>query len=178
MMPAGVQPLGELHAPVHPMSDPLTSPSASPTQRVSAWRWALLQTRRDLRSGSMRLLLVAGVLAAVPFFADRIERGLSRDAAQRLGGDAVVVGDQPVPAEFEAQAVQLGLRVARTSVLASMARAPDDKGGEARLAAVKAVSAAHPLRGRLTLGALQPDGQVSPTGPAPVGGPPPGPAWG
>ena len=126
MMPAGVQPLGELHAPVHPMSDPLTSPSASPTQRVSAWRWALLQTRRDLRSGSMRFLLVAVVLAvaaltAVAFFADRIERGLSRDAAQLLGGDAVVVGDQPVPAEFEAQAVQLGLRVARTSVLASMA---------------------------------------------------------
>ena len=182
MMPAGVQPVGELHAPVHPMSDPLTSPSAPPTQRVSAWRWALLQTRRDLRSGSMRFLLVAVVLAvaaltAVAFFADRIERGLSRDAAQLLGGDAVVVGDQPVPAEFEAQAVQLGLRVARTSVLASMARAPDDKGGEARLAAVKAVSAAHPLRGRLTLGALQPDGQVSPTGPAPVGGPPPGQAW-
>lgn len=130
----------------------------------------------------MRFLLVAVVLAvaaltAVAFFADRIERGLSRDAAQLLGGDAVVVGDQPVPAEFEAQAVQLGLRVARTSVLASMARAPDDKGGEARLAAVKAVSAAHPLRGRLTLGALQPDGQVSPTGPAPVGGPPPGQAW-
>jgi len=164
------------------MPDPLTIPSAPPTQRVSAWRWALLQTRRDLRSGSMRFLLVAVVLAvaaltAVAFFADRIERGLSRDAAQLLGGDAVVVGDQPVPAEFEAQAVQLGLRVARTSVLASMARAPDDKGGEARLAAVKAVSAAHPLRGRLTLGALQPDGQVSPTGPAPVGGPPPGQAW-
>jgi putative ABC transport system permease protein len=130
----------------------------------------------------MRFLLVAVVLAvaaltAVAFFADRIERGLSRDAAQLLGGDAVVVGDQPLPAEFEDRAVQLGLRVARTSVLASMARAPDDKGGESRLAAVKAVSAAHPLRGQLTLGTLQPDGQVTPTGPAPAGGPPPGEAW-
>lgn len=164
------------------MSEPLSNTSPALAHRVSAWRWALLQTRRDLRSGSMRFLLVAVVLAvaaltAVAFFADRIERGLSRDAAQLLGGDAVVVGDQPVPAEFEAQAVQLGLRVARTAVLASMARAPDDKGGEARLAAVKAVSSAHPLRGRLTLGALQPDGQVSPTGPAPAGGPGPGEAW-
>ena len=151
-------------------------------QRVSAWRWALLQTRRDLRSGSMRFLLVAVVLAvaaltAVAFFADRIERGLSRDAAQLLGGDAVVVGDQAVPTEFEALAVRLGLRVARTSVMASMARAPDDKGGESRLAAVKAVSASHPLRGRLTLGTLQPDGQVNPSGPAPAGGPAPGEAW-
>lgn len=164
------------------MSEPTSNSSSALTHRVSAWRWALLQTRRDLRSGSMRFLLVAVVLAvaaltAVAFFADRIERGLSRDAAQLLGGDAVVVGDQPVPAPFEAQAVQLGLRVARTAVLASMARAPDDKGGEARLAAVKAVSAAHPLRGHLTLGALQPDGQVSPTGPAPAGGPAPGEAW-
>ncbi len=164
------------------MTEPLSNTSAGPSQRVSAWRWALLQTRRDLRSGSMRFLMVAVVLAvaaltAVAFFADRIERGLSRDAAQLLGGDAVVVGDQPLPAEFETRAVQLGLRVARTSVMASMARAPDDKGGESRLAAVKAVSAGHPLRGRLTLGELQADGQVSPTGPAPVGGPLPGEAW-
>jgi len=164
------------------MPEPLSNTSTELPQRVSAWRWALLQTRRDLRSGSMRFLLVAVVLAvaaltAVAFFADRIERGLSRDAAQLLGGDAVVVGDQPLPAEFEVRAAQLGLRVARTSVMASMARAPDEKGGESRLAAVKAVSVNHPLRGRLTLGALQPDGQVSPTGPAPVGGPLPGEAW-
>ena len=130
----------------------------------------------------MRFLLIAVVLAvaaltAVAFFADRIERGLSRDAAQLLGGDAVVVGDQPVPAAFEAQARQLGLRVARTAVLASMARAPEEKGGEARLAAVKAVSDAHPLRGRITLGRLQADRSVTPAGPAPAGGPAPGEAW-
>ena len=164
------------------MSDPLSTTSSVSVQRVSAWRWALLQTRRDLRSGSMRFLLVAVVLAvaaltAVAFFADRIERGLSRDAAQLLGGDAVVVGDQPLPVEFEVRAAQLGLRVARTSVMASMARAPDEQGGEAKLAAVKAVSAGHPLRGHLTLGTLQPDGQVIASGPAPVGGPSPGEAW-
>lgn len=56
----------------------------------AAWRWALVQTRRDLRSASMRFLLVAVVLAvaalsAVAFFADRIEGGLNRDAAQLLG---------------------------------------------------------------------------------------------
>ena len=89
------------------MPDTSSTTHSAPPLRIAAWRWALLQTRRDLRSGSMRFLLVAVVLAvaaltAVAFFADRIERGLSRDAAQLMGADAVVVGDQPVPAEFEA----------------------------------------------------------------------------
>lgn len=142
----------------------------------------MVQARRDLRSSSMRFLLVAVVLAvaaltAVAFFADRIERGLSRDAAQLLGGDVVIVGDQPLPPDFEARAQELGLRVARTSVMASMARAPDEKGGDSKLAAIKAVSAGHPLRGHLTLGVLQPDGQVLPSEPAPAGGPMPGETW-
>jgi putative ABC transport system permease protein len=55
----------------------------------------------------MRLLLLAVALAvaaltAVSFFANRIERGLTRDAAQLLGGDVVVVADQPIePAWIE-----------------------------------------------------------------------------
>ena len=161
------------------MSQATVSPQAV---SVSAWRWALIQTRRDLRAGSMRFLLLSVVLAvaaltAVAFFADRIERGLSRDAAQLLGGDAVVVGDQPVPPEFAQRAQALGLRVARTAVFPSMARALDEQGGEARLAAIKAVSDQHPLRGRLTLGRLMPDGQVEAGELAPAGGPPPGQAW-
>ena len=103
--------------------------------RVSVWRWAWTQMRRDWRSGSMRFLLVSVVLAvtalsAVAFFADRIEAGLTRDAAQLIGGDAVVVADQPVPAAFADAAKQRGLRQTSTVVLASMARAPDDKGGD------------------------------------------------
>ncbi len=130
----------------------------------------------------MRLLLLAVVLAvaaltAVAFFADRIERGLSRDAAQMLGGDAVVVADQPVSADIENRARALGLQTARTAAFASMARAPDEQGGEAKLAAIKAVGAQHPLRGRLTLGRVGADGRVEPTGPGPVGGPPSGHAW-
>ena len=154
------------------------------TVSVSAWRWAFIQMRRDLRAGSMRFLLLSVILAvaaltAVAFFADRIERGLSRDAAQLLGGDAVVVADQPVPAEFAAQARLLGLRVARTAVFASMARAPDERGGDARLVAIKAISEGHPLRGQVTLGTLQDDGRVQPGegAPAPAGGPPSGHAW-
>ena len=87
---------------------------------IPAWRWALTQTRRDLRATSMRVLLVAVTLAvaaltAVAFFADRIERGLSRDAAQLLGGDVVVVGDQPLPDDFARRAQADQLRTARTA---------------------------------------------------------------
>ena len=165
-----------------PVSPSPSLPTVSPAVSVSAWRWALVQTRRDLRAGSMRFLLLAVVLAvaaltAVAFFADRIERGLSRDAAQLLGGDAVVLADQPVPDEFAKRATAAGLRTARTAVFASMARAPDEQGGEAKLAAIKAISPNHPLRGRLTLGRLAADGSVQPTGPGAIGGPPPGHAW-
>ncbi len=155
---------------------------SSSSMTVPAWRWALLQTRRDLRASSMRFLLLAVVLAvaaltAVGFFADRIERGLTRDAAQLLAGDAVVVADQPIPASLKADAAAKGLRVAETAVFASMARAPDELGGEARLVALKAVSPNYPLRGQMTLGSMGADGIVHPGDKAPAGGPPGGQAW-
>ena len=150
--------------------------------RVSVWRWAWTQMRRDWRSGSMRFLLVSVVLAvtalsAVAFFADRIEAGLTRDAAQLIGGDAVVVADQPIPAVFTELASKKGLRLAYTSVLASMARAPDDKGGDSKLVALKAVDLTYPLRGKLRLGAVQSDGTVKADRDAPLGGPEAGKAW-
>jgi putative ABC transport system permease protein len=149
---------------------------------VSVWRWAWTQTRRDLRASAMRFLLVAvvlavGALSAVGFFADRIERGLQRDAAQLLGADLLVVADQPVPAGLGEQARQMGLRVAGTAVFSSMARLPDERGGEARLVALKAVSPNYPLRGHLKLGRQGDDGKVQTQGVAPVGGPPAGQAW-
>lgn len=150
--------------------------------RVSVWRWAWTQMLRDWRSGSMRFLLVSVVLAvtalsAVAFFADRIEAGLTRDAAQLIGGDAVVVADQPVPDNLVEKARQAGLRLAHTAVLASMARAPDDKGGDSKLVTLKAVDTTYPLRGKLRLGSIQPDGSVLPERDAPVGGPAAGSAW-
>ena len=111
---------------------------------------------RDFRAGELRLLIVAVMLAvaalsAVGFFADRIDGGLARDARQLLGGDAIVSSDQPAPAAFADQARQLGLITATTAAFPSMGRAPDDKGGASRLVAVKAVSDAYPLRGKVTL---------------------------
>ena len=74
------------------------SPAVPPTPHSnppSAWSLAWTQLRRDFRAGELRLLGVAVMLAvaaltAVGFFADRLNAGLSRDARQMLGGDAIV----------------------------------------------------------------------------------------
>ncbi len=124
----------------------------------SVWRLSWRQLSRDLRAGELRLLVVAvvlavGALTAVGFFADRLNLGLSRDARQLLGGDAVLVGDKPPPVGFAERAGAMGLKLARTASFPSMARANEAQGGAARLVAVKAVGDAYPLRGRLRVGA-------------------------
>lgn len=109
---------------------------------------------RDLRAGELRLLIVAVLLAvaaltAVGFFADRLQGGLKRDARQLLGGDAVVVSDNPTPEAFMAQAKSLGLEGTGTYGFPTMARAEDAQGGASKLVALKAVAPGYPLRGSL-----------------------------
>jgi putative ABC transport system permease protein len=147
---------------------------------MKPWMWRMVW--RDFRSGALRWLWLAVALAvaslsAVGLFADRIERGLSRDAAQLLGADVVVLGDQPLPPELAASAQAQGFRQVSTAAFQSMVRAPDEQGGQTRLVAVKAVGLGYPLRGKLTLGRLLRSGVVEPTGPAPQGGPPEGQVW-
>ncbi|MCX7276425.1 MAG: ABC transporter permease [Burkholderiales bacterium] len=132
---------------------------------------------RDLRSGELRLLIVAVTLAvaalsAVGFFADRLQGGLQRDARQLLGGDAVVVSDNAMPASFLAQAQAQGLQSVGTLTLATMARAEDAQGGASKLVALKSVAAGYPLRGSLTV-ADSADGPQHTTREIPA----PGTAW-
>ena len=117
-----------------------------------AWRtlW------RDLRAGELRLLLLAVTLAvaaltSVGFFADRLQGGLKRDAAQLLGGDVVVASDTPTPAAFVQRAKALGLQTVSTMGFPTMARASDAQGGAAKLVALKSVQAGYPLRGSLSV---------------------------
>ena len=132
------------------------SPAVSPALSPAVWALAWRQMARDFRAGELRLLVVAVMLAvaaltAVGFFADRINGGLARDARQMLGGDAIVSSDQPAPPAFVAKARALGLATASTAAFPSMGRATEAQGGASRLVSVKAVSAAYPLRGRVTL---------------------------
>ncbi len=148
-----------------------SSPGAASRRPPSLWRQTALQTWRDARAGELHLLILALMLAvaavcAVSFLSDRLDRGLRRDAAQLLGGDAVVASDQPTPQAVRDLASRLGLKTVDTLNFPSMARATDAQGGGSRLVAVKAVSASYPLRGQLALK----DGRR-------VAGPPPGSVW-
>ncbi len=110
--------------------------------------------RRDLRAGELRLLIVAVMLAvasltSVGFFADRLQGGLARDARQLLGGDVVVVSDNPTPQSFTQEAKNLGLATSTNVIFPTMARADDAEGGASKLVALKAVDAAYPLRGSM-----------------------------
>jgi hypothetical protein len=121
---------------------------------ISFWRLGSRSLWRDLRSGDLRLLMVAVTLAvaaltAVGFFADRLKGGLQRDALQLLGGDAVVSSDNPTPANFVAKARELGLSVVTNLGFPTMARATDEQGGAAKLVALKVVEPGYPLRGNL-----------------------------
>ena len=139
-----------------------------------AWRtlW------RDVRSGELRLLIVAVTLAvaalsAVGFFADRLQGGLQRDARQLLGGDAVVSSDNPTPAAFLAQAQTQSLQTVGTLTLATMGRADDAQGGASKLVALKAVVPGYPLRGSLRISDVADEAAAHPTREIPA----PGTAW-
>ncbi len=120
----------------------------------SVWTLGWRTLWRDLRAGELRLLIVAVMLAvaalsSVGFFADRLQAGLQRDARQLLGGDVVVVGDNPTAPAFAERARAEGLQALETSSFPTMARASDAQGGMSRLVALKSVPEGYPLRGSL-----------------------------
>ena len=138
---------------------------------MMAFAWRLLG--RELRSGELRLLFAALAIAvaavtAVGFFADRVRLALEREAQQLMGGDLVLVGDQPLPPDFSSEAGQRGLQQAETLVFPSMVMGR----AQAQLAEIKAVSSAYPLRGRLATAQ-----RLGEAGRPVVGGPAPGTVW-
>jgi putative ABC transport system permease protein len=125
---------------------------------------------RDARAGELRLLIIALVVAvaavtSVGFLADRVSRGLERDAAQMLGADIVLDADEPLPLAFEHEADQQGLTLSHTWQFPSMASAGD----ASQLVSLKAVEPGYPLRGSLRT-ATQPFGADTDTRDVPASG--------
>ena len=140
------------------LSKVMTDPQPTPHLAAAWWRLAWRTLWRDARAGELRLLVLAvalGVasLSSVSFLADRLNAGLLRDAGQLLGGDAVVVSDQPTPNVFIKQAKTLGLDTVTTLSFPTMARGEtsieDSSAGKSRLIALKVVDDGYPLRGQL-----------------------------
>src|SRR5262245_27445572 len=115
-------------------------------------RLALRMLLRDWRAGELRVLALAlvlavGSVASVAFFADRVRQALTREAHQVLGADILLTADHEWSPEFRDGIAAQGLQRAESVNFVSMARA----GGEALLAAVKAVTPGYPLRGKLRI---------------------------
>lgn len=107
---------------------------------------------QGLRSRELAWLLVAltlsvVALSSVSFLADRLQRAFELDARQLLGADLLLAADQPLPNSFFLQAQERQLQIAQTIVFPSMATV----GSESKLASLKAVSTAYPLRGQLQI---------------------------
>ena len=131
---------------------------------------------RDWRAGELRLLAAALVIAvaavtSVGFLVDRIRLGLERDATQLLGADLVLSSDQPIDEALRERARNARLQLAETVLFPSMAISEADAEATT-LAAVKAVSAAYPLRGRVRVASAR-DGPDAPAASAPE----PGTVW-
>ncbi|MGY0799499.1 ABC transporter permease [Lysobacter sp. A286] len=122
-------------------------PGLGPVKLLAmAWR----QMRRDLRSGNVRILLAALVLAvlavtAVGFITDRADRAMAIEANRMLGGDAVVRGDAPIGAAIEQAAA--GLQRTHTVELNTMIGVGDGNDARLRLGDLRALGDGFPLRG-------------------------------
>ncbi|MCG6876616.1 MAG: FtsX-like permease family protein [Betaproteobacteria bacterium] len=128
---------------------------------------------RDWRAGELRVLAAALVIAvasvtSVAFFADRVRQALVRDAHQLLGGDLLLVADEPWPDNIRDEIAKRRLRQAEATWFISMAR----HGDVAHLSGIKAVSSNYPLRGRMRI-ADAPNAADRPT----EHGPDPGTVW-
>jgi putative ABC transport system permease protein len=109
-----------------------------------AWQ----QLRSQWQSGDLRVLVLALVLAvtsitAVSFFTSRIASHLNNQGGMLLGGDAVLIADHAISAQFIAEAKQAGLQAASTLEFASMAINNDKN----MLAEIKAIDDNFPLIG-------------------------------
>ena len=133
----------------------------------------LRDTLREWRSPELRVLASALVIAvaavaAVGFFTDRVDRGMTQQAATLLGGDVAVVSNAAIPERWLDEARQRGLNATRSATLPSVLFTPDD---DSQLVSVRAVDRDWPLRGEVQL-AGDPDPEIR------LQGPGPGQAWG
>jgi putative ABC transport system permease protein len=137
---------------------------------VKTWRFAFIGLWREWRSGELRLLVFALILAvaavtSVGFFTDRVEQALLQQGNELLAADLVIESSHPLPGRFERQARESGLLLSHTLTFPSVVMGED----EPQLVQVKAVDDGYPLRGQLLLRA-GPEAPTSPSNRAPDSG--------
>lgn len=140
---------------------------------MSTLRFAWRSLRRDFKTGEIRVLALAMIVAvasvsAIGFFTDRVRSSMLQQAADILAADSRVTAGRSIDASLISRARSESLSVASTVQFPSVVLTEDD---ESQLVSIKAVTEGYPLRGRLS---LQPaEGGETATGSIPA----PGTAW-
>ncbi|VAX11136.1 ABC transporter, fused permease protein [hydrothermal vent metagenome] len=140
---------------------------------MNGFRLALRHLGREWRAGELTVLAAALVIAvasvtSVNFFTSRIHQALEGQANDLLGGDLVFLSDKPITSAKTELATELNLQTAKTVEFPTIVLV----GEKNQLVALKAVSAAYPLRGhnRTASKMFAQDAEVK-------GGPAPGTVW-
>ena len=117
---------------------------------MKALRLALLALARDGKSGELRVLMLAllvavSALTAVGFFTDRVSRAVDQQAGEVLAADLRLRSNEPISRDYFEWAEQLGLQTAELATFPSVVFV----GEESSLTAIRAVTDLYPLRGRV-----------------------------
>lgn len=133
------------------------------------FKFAARNLWRDLKSGELVVLVLALLVAvasltAVGFFTSRIGRAVEQQAGEVLAADLRLRSAREIPARYDVEAIERGLRVARIESMPSVVFLGDRQS----LVSLRAVSEGYPLRGVLET-ADRPfgDGMATPSVPAP-----------
>ena len=117
---------------------------------MTAFRLALRNLVRDLKSGEIAVLLVAlavavAALTAVGFFTSRVSRAVNQQAGEVLAADLRLESARPIDESYDREAAKRGLAVARILSMPSVVF----HGEDSSLVTLRAASPGYPLRGRL-----------------------------
>ncbi len=109
-------------------------------------------TLRDLKSGEVRVLLLALVIAvasvvAIGSVTDRLSRGMGAESSAFLGADLQLTGPRELPDNWFQQALDRELAVSPVVAFSTVVVAGD----AFQLASIKAVGEHYPLRGKLMI---------------------------
>jgi putative ABC transport system permease protein len=117
---------------------------------MKALRLAILALARDGKSGELRVLLLAllvavSALTAVGFFTNRVNRAVDQQAGEVLAADLRLRSNEPISRDYFKLAEAAGLATAELATFPSVVFV----GEESSLTAIRAVTDNYPLRGRL-----------------------------
>ncbi len=119
---------------------------------MKALRLAVLALARDGKSGELRVLMLAllvavSALTAVGFFTSRVSRAVDQQAGEVLAADLRLQSRSPIDRAYFDLAKEAGLKTAELSTFPSVVLKDDDSA----LSAIRAVSPDYPLRGRVKI---------------------------